>query len=151
VLCRREGIHTTVYYRWLKDFLEAGKQRLRGDTLREAGQDEVRALRDENARLKQLVGEYALESMASKRSVLGDYSRRILSWELVEGRADAKPCRGNPAGSRGHWCGAGSRADQAGTADRQRQRVHLWGDGRLPAGSWVAAPACQEPSPTDCR
>ncbi len=72
VLCRREGIHTTVYYRWLKDFLEAGKQRLRGDTLREAGQDEVRALRDENGRLKQLVGEYALESMALKKSVLGE-------------------------------------------------------------------------------
>jgi transposase len=72
VLCRREGIHTTVYYRWLKDFLEAGKQRLRGDTLREAGQDEVRALRDENARLKQLVAEYALESMALKKSVLGE-------------------------------------------------------------------------------
>jgi transposase len=72
VLCRREGIHTTVYYRWLKGFLEAGKQRLRGDTLREAGQDEVRALRDENARLKQLVAEYALESMALKKSVLGE-------------------------------------------------------------------------------
>ena len=72
VLCRREGIHTTVYYRWLRDFLEAGKRRLRGDTLREAGQDEVRALRDENARLKQLVGEYALESMALKKSVLGE-------------------------------------------------------------------------------
>lgn len=72
VLCRREGIHTTVYYRWLRDFLEAGKQRLRGDTLREAGQDEVRVLRDENGRLKQLVAEYALESMALKKSVLGE-------------------------------------------------------------------------------
>ena len=71
LLCRREGIHTTVYYRWLRDFLEAGKQRLRGDTLREAGQDEVRALRDENTRLKQLVAEYALESMALKKGVLG--------------------------------------------------------------------------------
>ena len=48
VLCRRMGLQTTVYYRWLKDFMEAGKQRLRGDTLREAGHDEVRALKEEN-------------------------------------------------------------------------------------------------------
>ena len=71
VLCRREGLHTTVYYRWLKDFLEAGKHRLRGDTLREAGQDEVRSLREENGRLKQLVGEYALEVRTLKKSWLG--------------------------------------------------------------------------------
>jgi transposase len=72
VLCRREGIHTTVYYRWLNDFLDAGKRRLRGDTLREAGQNEVGALRSENSRLKQLVAEYALESMVLKKSVLGE-------------------------------------------------------------------------------
>ena len=40
-LCRREGIHATVYYKWLKDFMEAGKSRMRGDTLREANRDEV--------------------------------------------------------------------------------------------------------------
>ena len=71
VLCRRERLHTTVHYRWLKDLLEAGKQRLKGDTLREAGQDEVRALREENGRLKQLVGEYALEVRTLKKSWLG--------------------------------------------------------------------------------
>jgi len=54
VLCRREGIDASVYYRWLKDFMEAGKQRLRGDTLREARSDEVKALKDGNARLKWL-------------------------------------------------------------------------------------------------
>ena len=69
-LCRREGIQSTVYYRWLKDFLEAGKQRLLGDTLREAGRDEVKSLRQENARLKQLVAEYALEVMTLKRGLL---------------------------------------------------------------------------------
>ncbi len=71
VLCRRLGLQTTVYYRWLKDFLEAGKQRLRGDTLREAGHDEVRALKEENGRLKQLVADYALEVMTLKKSLLG--------------------------------------------------------------------------------
>ena len=71
VLCRRERLHTTVYYRWLKDFLEAGKQRLRGDTLREAGADEVQALWEENGRLKHLVAEYALEVRTLKKSWLG--------------------------------------------------------------------------------
>jgi transposase len=71
-LCRREGIQSTVYYRWLKEFMEAGKQRLVGDTLREAGRSEVKALQEENARLKQLVAEYALEVLRLKRGVLGE-------------------------------------------------------------------------------
>lgn len=47
-LCRREGIHPTVYYKWLKDFMEAGKKRLRGNTQREANREEVEQLRQEN-------------------------------------------------------------------------------------------------------
>ena len=50
-LCRREGIHPTIYYKWLKDFMEAGKKRLRGDTQREANREEVEQLRQENERL----------------------------------------------------------------------------------------------------
>ena len=45
VICRKEGIQSTVYYRWLKDFMEAGKQRLKGDTLREAGKEKSRRSR----------------------------------------------------------------------------------------------------------
>jgi transposase len=71
VLCRREGMQSTLYYRWLREFMEAGKRRLRGDTLREAGRDEVAALRAENERLKQLVADYALEVMALKKSLPG--------------------------------------------------------------------------------
>jgi transposase len=67
-LCRREGIQPTVYYKWLKDFMEAGKSRLRGDTQREATSDEVKHLRKENERLKQLVGDLSLEKMALKKS-----------------------------------------------------------------------------------
>ena len=67
-LCRREGINSTVYYRWLKDFMEAGKQRLKGDTLREAGREEVQALKAENQRLKELVADYALEVVALKKA-----------------------------------------------------------------------------------
>jgi transposase len=72
VVCRREGIDSSIYYRWLKDFMEAGKSRLRGDTLREARRDEVKALKEENARLKQLVAEYALDVMALRKSLLAE-------------------------------------------------------------------------------
>ncbi|MGA2632527.1 MAG: transposase [Terriglobia bacterium] len=59
-LCRREGIHPTIYYKWLRDFMEAGKGRMRGDTKREATSEEVRQLREEDERLKQLVAELSL-------------------------------------------------------------------------------------------
>ena len=67
-LCRREGIHPTIYYKWLKDFLEAGKGRLRGDARREATSDEVQELRRENERLKLLVADLSLENLRLKRS-----------------------------------------------------------------------------------
>ena len=68
-LCRREGIHPTIYYKWLKEFMEAGKARLRGDTKREATSEEVTQLRQENERLKELVGEVSLTNMLLKKSV----------------------------------------------------------------------------------
>jgi transposase len=68
-LCRREGIHPTVYYKWLKEFMEAGKARLRGDSLREATTQEVQGLRSENGRLKQLVAELSLTNMTLKKSL----------------------------------------------------------------------------------
>ncbi len=71
-LCRREGIHNTVYYKWLKEFMEAGKRRLKGDHQREADRAEVHSLREENSRLKQLVAEYALDLMALKKSLLAE-------------------------------------------------------------------------------
>ena len=67
-LCRREGIHPTVYYKWLKDFMEAGKKHLRGDTQREANREEVEHLRQENERLKQLVADLSLANMTLKKS-----------------------------------------------------------------------------------
>jgi transposase len=71
-LCRRERLHNTVYYRWLKDFMEGGKKRLRGDVQREAGREEVASLKEENARLKQLVADYALDLMALKKSLMAE-------------------------------------------------------------------------------
>ncbi len=68
-LCRREGISSALYYSWLKDFMEAGKTRLKGDSLRDATQGEVKGLREENARLKELAGEQALEIQLLKKSL----------------------------------------------------------------------------------
>ncbi len=68
-LCRREGIHPTIYYQWLKDFMEAGKARMRGDSKREATSEEVEQLRGENERLKQLVVDLRLANMTLKKSL----------------------------------------------------------------------------------
>lgn len=73
-LCRREGIAQSLYYKWSKEFLEAGKSRLAGDTKREATSDEVKDLRQENDQLKQLVAELALKNRVLKKSVLGSDS-----------------------------------------------------------------------------
>jgi len=69
-LCRRESITKGTYYRWLKGFLEAGKGRLKGDTLREASTDEVKVLREENDALKKLLAERMLENARLKKSHL---------------------------------------------------------------------------------
>ena len=68
-LCRREGLAPNLYYRWSKEFLEAGKKRLLGDTTREATAPEVKTLREENARLKQVLAETVLENRLLKKSV----------------------------------------------------------------------------------
>lgn len=70
-LCRREGIAANLYYRWSKDFLEAGKKRLSGDTVREANSSDVSGLRDENSQLKQLVAELSLRNRMLKKESTG--------------------------------------------------------------------------------
>ena len=67
-LCRREGIAANLYYRWSKEFLEAGKKRLLGDTVREASSSEVTELRKENARLKEVAAETILEIRLLKKA-----------------------------------------------------------------------------------
>ena len=66
-LCRKEGIHPTMYYKWSKAFLESGKRQLNGDTIREAGSDEVKELRSENDALKMLVAELTLQNRRLKK------------------------------------------------------------------------------------
>jgi transposase len=70
-LCRREGIAESLYYSWSKEFLEAGKRRLTGDTARAATTDEVKALRQEARTLKEVVAEQALELRLLKKSMTG--------------------------------------------------------------------------------
>jgi transposase len=71
-LCRKEGIAQNLYYRWSKEFLEAGKKRLAGDTAREATSDEVKTLRAEARQLKEALAEVTLESRLLKKSVIAD-------------------------------------------------------------------------------
>ena len=71
-LCRREGLASNIYYRWSKDFLEAGKKRLAGDVVREATSDEVRGLRRESLALKEAVADLTLENRLLKKSVTGN-------------------------------------------------------------------------------
>ena len=73
-LCRKEGLAPNLYYRWSKEFLEAGKKRLVGDTSREATSTEVTDLRKENLGLKQLVAETVLENRLLKKSVTASAS-----------------------------------------------------------------------------
>ena len=70
-LCRWEGINSNLYYRWSKDFLEAGKRRLAGDTVREANTDEVSGLKQENKDLKQAVAKLYLRNDWLKKSLTG--------------------------------------------------------------------------------
>ena len=77
-LCRREGIAPNMYYKWSKEFLEAGKARLTGDTKREATSSEVTGLRQENEQLKQVVAELLLKNRVLKKSAT---DRETSAWD----------------------------------------------------------------------
>ncbi len=71
-LCRREGIATSLYYSWSKEFLEAGKKRLAGDTARQATSVEVKDLKAESSALKEVVADLTLENRLLKKSMFED-------------------------------------------------------------------------------
>jgi len=71
-LCRREGLNQNVYYRWSKDFLEAGKKRLAGDTARDATSGDVKDIRAELRQLKEALAETLLENRLLKKSMIAD-------------------------------------------------------------------------------
>ena len=70
-LCRKEGIAQSLYYSWSKEFLEAGKKRLAGDTARQANAGEVKGLRTEALALKELVADLSLENRLLKKNMTG--------------------------------------------------------------------------------
>jgi transposase len=72
VLCRREGIAESLYYSWSKEFLEAGKRRLSGDTARQATSPEVKDLRSESLALKECVADLTIENRLLKKSMTGN-------------------------------------------------------------------------------
>jgi len=71
-LCRKEGIAQSLYYTWSKEFMEAGKRRLAGDTARAATSDEVKDLRHQARDLKECVADLTLENRLLKKSILAD-------------------------------------------------------------------------------
>lgn len=71
-LCRKEGISQGIYYKWSKDFMDAGKRRLTGDTMREANTSEVKQLKEENRTLKELVAELSLDNRDLKKNLNGE-------------------------------------------------------------------------------
>ena len=71
-LCRKEGIAQSLYYVWSKEFMEAGKRRLAGDTVRAATSDEVKDLRREASALKECVADLTLENRLLKKSMIAD-------------------------------------------------------------------------------
>ena len=84
-LCRREGIKPHSYYAWTKEFMEAGKERLTRDTVRDATQQEVQALRRENVELKQLVAEFDVGEKWTFQSLVAHFAEvhraKVEAWQ----------------------------------------------------------------------
>ena len=90
-LCRKEGLNPNVYYRWSKDFLEAGKKRLSGDSVREATSDEVKELRADTSALKETLGEVVMENRLLKKATapaLAPYLHPVGKSVLGDGEDD---------------------------------------------------------------
>src|SRR4029077_19500262 len=112
-LCRREGIAESLYYTWSKEFLEAGKRRLAGDTARAATSGEVKDLRREASALKEVVAEPTLENRLVKKHGIGEGGGA--AWDpphprkpRLSGWSGNRPCRSNA-----HWRNSPSRGPRS--------------------------------------
>jgi transposase len=106
-LCRKEGIAQSLYYVWSKEFMEAGKRRLAGDTARAATTDEVKDLRREARALKECVADLTLENRLLKKSMIADRATknevsRIREARDHQGRRAVAPAGPAHAGAAGH-------------------------------------------------
>ena len=146
-LCRREGISQGVYYKWSKDFMEAGKKRLAGDTARAATTDEVKDLRRQARDLKEVVAEQTLELRLLKKNMIGDGGRPRMRYatsdkleiiRLVEGshlsarRTLAK--LGIPRTTFYRWYDRYLQRGAAGLHDQSPKPKHVWN--RIPDEVW---------------
>ena len=122
-LCRREGIAEGLYYSWSKEFLEAGKKRLAGDTGRQATSGEVKGLRQEMRDLKELVAELSLENRLLKKNMLGHGGAGN---EVSRIRERSSPGRAVPPGRRVHFGQAGHSEDHL---SRWYDRFLAFGEG----------------------
>ena len=106
-LCRKEGIAQSLYYTWPKEFMEAGKRRLAGDTARAATTDEVKDLRREASALKECVADLTLENRLLKKSMIADRAtENEVSWIREardhQDRRAVPPANAQDAGATGH-------------------------------------------------
>jgi len=108
---RREGLHPTVYYAWVRDFMEAGKARTLGDSLREATTAEVRPRRQDNELLKQLVADVSLANLALKERVSYESS--------VDGARTTAPDQGSSHADRSDQSGDANRLPQSSAESRR--------------------------------
>jgi transposase len=93
-LCRKEGINQNLYYRWSKEFLEAGKKRLAGDTAREATSDEVKELKAEARQLKETLAEVLIENRLLKKTY-GAPRSQVVSTSWPNQSASTYPVSGS--------------------------------------------------------
>ena len=164
-LCRREGIHPTIYYKWLKDFMEAGKARMRGDTLREATSDEVKLLRQENERLKQLVADLSVANMLLKKArVRTDRTTEIRADECGEETRDDRVSAAIAVTQANHDRGAGTVAltfyrwqrryraqGEVGLVDRKPEPGAVWNRLRPQEQNAILETALQQPDLSPCE
>ena len=118
-LCRREGLAPNLYYRWSKEFLEAGKKRLLGDTTREATSTEVQDLRRENSQLKQVVAEAVLENHVLKKIWWAPVRGTIRATDRGREARDHPACGGLGSVGAPYAAGAARRPRSHGTRPRR--------------------------------
>jgi len=127
-LCRREGIAASMYYGWSKEFLEAGKRRLAGDTARAATSGEVKDLRRETAALKEVVADLTLENRLLKKSMNGDGEDEALRYPASRRPRSSSWSSSHTCRPSARWTSSGSRERRftAGTIATARVALKRW-------------------------
>ena len=144
-MCRKEGIARGLYYSWSKEFLEAGKKRLAGDTAREASSHEVHTMRAQTQALKEAVADLTVENRLLKKSMIGDGGERGSGTRLRRSRRSSDLLRARTWVSNARWIGWGVarltvyrwyaqflKRGAAGLSNKYRGPTRVWN--RVPEG-----------------